>query len=148
MKLYSETISLNTKSRIEFIDITEQIKKVVEKCGVKNGFVLVHTTHTTTALWINENEKYLLEDMKSKLEEFAPFNNNNYLHDNFSLRECSEDERINADAHLRTCLFNTNQSIPVIEGNIVLGKYQNILFIELDGPRKRKLVIQVVGEED
>ncbi len=138
-------IKFNTEKEIALIDITQKLNSQVKNIG--EGQVNIFTQHTTTALWINEAEQGLINDLKNKLEEFAP-KNKDYEHDNFKKRKCPKNEPKNGHAHIRTTLFQNSLTIPIKEGNLLIGRYQSIFFIELDGPRKdRKIVIQIIKSQ-
>ena len=126
-------ITIKTKSRIEIVDITSEVEELVEKSGVDEGISLVYTKHTTTALVINEAESGLLDDILYIIQKIVP--PNSYKHDRIDN---------NADAHLRATLLGNSVVIPVLNKKLELGTWQRILFIELDGPRTRKVLVKVV----
>lgn len=135
-------LRFQTTKNIELIDMTRKLNLLVK--NIKQGYVIIFTQHTTTALWINEAEQGLINDLKRKLEVFASLHNY-YEHDNFKKRKCSPDERRNGFSHLRTTLFQSSLIIPVKEGRLMLGKYQSVFFVELDGPRKKRdIVTQII----
>jgi secondary thiamine-phosphate synthase enzyme len=127
-------IEVKTNKRIEIIDITNEVRKVVEKSDVKDGIVVVYTTHTTTAIIINENESRLKEDILNILEKLIP-SGAGYKHDEIDN---------NADSHLRAILLGNSVVIPIENGKLCLGTWQRIMFIELDGPRSRRVLVKVV----
>ncbi|MDJ0728219.1 MAG: secondary thiamine-phosphate synthase enzyme YjbQ, partial [Prochloraceae cyanobacterium] len=94
---------------------------------------------------INENEIRLLEDLKVYLSKLAP-ETDKYLHNDLHLRTVPPDEPKNAHSHLMAMTLNNSETIPIIDGKLALGTYQSILFFELDGPRQRTLLIQIVGQ--
>ncbi len=144
MKIYCKTVTFNTEKELQFIDCTEKIKKIISKANIKEGFVNIFSKHTTLALKINENEKLLMNDFAYFLKKIIP--NKKYSHDNISLREnCSPSEPKNAKAHLKTILLETSQFIPIHKKILVLGKWQRIFLIETCGPRRREIVIQIMG---
>ena len=118
-----------------FTVITPEVAAFAKAWG-KSGIVHVYTQHTTTSLRVLENEILHHADLRFWLDKYAPKNkidNRRYLHDILSLRsDVSQDERINAYAHMRTLFFNTSETIPVENGELMLGKWQDIHFIELD----------------
>ena len=128
----SKVLKLNTLSGVDIIDLNAEVKNLVAESKVRNGIVMVFTKHTTTGIKIAENEMRLLVDMKLYLEKTAPLNGV-YLHDNIHLRQCPADERINGHAHIKAMELNSNENIPIINSELVLGKWQSILFFELDG---------------
>lgn len=143
--IINHIIKLETKEGVSFYDLTPKIKEFLAESNIKNGQVLVFTKHTTTAIIINENEERLLEDFRLYLEKLAP-KNAKYLHDDITLRDCPSNERLNGHSHLKAFLLNSSETIPIIEKNLVLGRWQAVLFIELDGGRNREVVIQLYGE--
>ena len=135
MKQRIKKIEVGSESKIQIIDITKEINKIIKESTMEQGMVCVFTKHTTTAIRVNENEKRLLEDMRKKLEEFAPVNTC-YLHDDIHLRECHTNEPLNGHAHVKALVLNTSENIPFEEGKLCLGKWQSILFFYLYLPTK------------
>ena len=136
-----------TKCAPEFIDITEWVAQCVAESQISNGFAVVYSKHTTAAIKINENEPLLLQDMAEFLEKISP-RENGYQHNNFEIRtvNMNDDESPNGHAHLQHLLLGTSETVPVIDGKMQFGTYQSVFFIELDHPRKREVMVQVVGE--
>ena len=136
-----------TKCAPEFIDITEWVAQCVAESQIVNGFAVVYSKHTTAAIKINENEPLLLEDMAEFLEKISP-RENGYQHNNFEIRtvNMNENESPNGHAHLQHLLLGTSETVPVIDGKMQFGTYQSVFFIELDHPRPREVMVQVVGE--
>ena len=147
MKTKSFCLSLNTQTAPEFIDITDWVCQCVAQSKVSNGFAVVYSKHTTAAVKINENEPLLLKDMISFLEKFSP-RNGGYHHNDFSIRtvNMNPDESPNGHSHLQHLLLGTSETVPVIDGLMQFGRYQSIFFVELDHPRSREVMVQVVGE--
>ncbi|PKB79197.1 MAG: hypothetical protein BZY88_14555 [SAR202 cluster bacterium Io17-Chloro-G9] len=143
----SYCLNLDTQKAPEFIDITDWVCSCVAKSKVANGFVVVYSKHTTAAIKINENEPLLLKDMEKFLEKFSP-RDGGYQHNDFSIRtvNMTPDESPNGHAHLQHLLLGTSETIPLIDGNMQFGSYQSVFFIELDHPRSREVMLQVVGE--
>ncbi|PKB81360.1 MAG: hypothetical protein BZY88_06640 [SAR202 cluster bacterium Io17-Chloro-G9] len=140
-------LHLDTQKAPEFIDITGWVCDCVAESKVANGFVVVYSKHTTAAIKINENEPLLLQDMERFLEQFSP-RNGCYQHNDFSIRtvNMTPDESPNGHAHLQHLLMGTSETIPLIDGSMQFGNYQSVFFIELDRPRSREVMLQVVGE--
>ena len=138
---------LKTKCAPEFIDITEWVAQCVADSKIANGFAVVYSKHTTAAIKINENEPLLLQDMAEFLEKMSP-RDKGYQHNNFEIRtvNMNDDESPNGHAHLQHLLLGTSETVPVIDGKMQFGTYQSVFFIELDHPRKREVMVQVVGE--
>ena len=118
-----------------FTILTKKVADFAEEWG-GNGVVNVFTTHTTTSLRVLENEILHHADIRFWLDKYLPkykSEDRRYLHDLISLRtDVPEDERINAYSHMRSLFFNTSETIPVENGKLMLGKWQDIHFIELD----------------
>lgn len=130
----------------EFIDITDSIRDCVEKAGISTGFVVVYSKHTTASIKINENEPLLLQDMEQFLERMSP-RNGEYKHNDFKIRtvNMTEDECPNGHAHCQHLLLGTSETIPIVDGAMQFGRWQSIFLIELDHPRAREVVVQVLG---
>jgi secondary thiamine-phosphate synthase enzyme len=128
------TIEIVTKKDVELVDITDSVEKFVQ--GVKDGVCIVYTRHTTGALFINENENGLKQDILGLLEKLVP-KDAGYHHDKIDN---------NAHAHLRATLLSPSVSIPVENGKLVLGTWQRVFFAEFDGPRRRRVIVKVIGE--
>jgi len=146
MPIRNEIIEVKTEKGIGIYNITSQIKNILETTPIKNGQVLVFSRHTTTALAINEHEERLLEDTKVHLRKLAP-ESENYLHNDLHLRrDIPPDEPMNAHSHLMAMMLSSSEIIPVVDGQLALGTWQSVLFFDLDGPRKRTVLIQISGE--
>jgi secondary thiamine-phosphate synthase enzyme len=145
MKIIHHFLEITTDQGINIHNITPQVQEFIDSIGINNGQVLVFSRHTTTALAINENEVRLLEDVKVFLRKLAP-ETDKYLHNDLHLRDVPEDEPINAHSHLMAMMLSTSEVIPIIDGKLGLGTWQSILFFELDGLRKRTVLLQVTGE--
>ena len=145
MKIISSYIELETVEGIALHDLMPGIKEAVAKTGIKHGFVTVTSQHTTTAIAINENEERLVEDIKTFLNRIIP-PSDKYLHNDIALRDCPPDEPENAHSHLAAMLLGSSEVVALAEGELVLGQYQSVMLYELDGPRTRKVNVQVYGE--
>ena len=127
-------IEIKTTKRVEIIDITEEVKKTVESSDVRDGIAVVFTKHTTTALIVNENEERLKNDILKTLERLIP-RGAGYGHDEID---------DNADSHLRAIFLGNSVVIPIVENRLDLGTWQRIMFIELDGPRVRRVSVKII----
>lgn len=145
MKIIPSFIEIKTGDGIALHDLMSDLRDAVAKSGIKNGFVTVTSQHTTTAICINENEARLVDDVKTFLTRLIP-PNDKYLHNDIDQRDCPPDEPENAHSHLAAMLLGSSETIPVVDGNLVLGQYQSVMLIELDGSRKRKVSVQIYGE--
>jgi len=146
MKLVRKSIRRIASGAPEFIDITDEVLRAVEESEIREGSVLVFTRHTTAAVKINENEPLLLRDMAWFLERNAP-RTANYRHNDFVIRTANmtEDECPNGHSHCQHLLLGASETIPIAEGQALLGRWQSVFLIELDRPREREIVIQVQG---
>jgi secondary thiamine-phosphate synthase enzyme len=141
LQMYLETLCYKTRERLELINITKDLNEVVRKHGLKAGFILVQSLHTTTAIFINEFQQALLDDIKSFLERLVG-RIDYWRHNDPKLSECN---RQNADSHLRAMVLGHTLSVPVRDGELALGYWQSIILAELDGPRDRSIQVQVLG---
>ena len=139
-------IEVETGAGISLHDLMPAIRAVVENTGIHNGFVTVTSQHTTTAIAINENEERLVEDVKVFLTRLIP-PSDKYLHNDIALRDCPENEPENAHSHLAAMVLGSSEVVALASGKLVLGQYQSVMLYELDGPRRRKVSVQVYGEE-
>ncbi len=138
------TLSYTTPGSHEFLDITDDVLRVVHQCGVREGVAHISSIHTTAAISINENEPLLLEDFRSLLQRLAPVGD--YEHNDLSRRyDVGSDEPKNGDAHCRALILSPSESVPITAGRLDLGTWQRIFLIELDGPRSRQVTVQVIG---
>jgi secondary thiamine-phosphate synthase enzyme len=141
LQFYLETVVYKTRERLELINITRDLNEVVKKHGLKAGMIIVQSLHTTTAVFINEFQQALLDDMKSFLEKVVG-RFDYWRHNDPKISEC---DRKNADSHLRAMLLGHTISLPVRNGSVALGGWQSVILAELDGPRERAIQIQVLG---
>jgi secondary thiamine-phosphate synthase enzyme len=142
MKVFNTAFTLSTEERCEVSDITKLIREAVQQFPVANGIALINTLHTTCALFINEFQSALIDDLKSLIERLVP-ERAGYRHDDPRYSDC---ERGNASSHLRAALLGRNIAVGFSNGDLTLGRFQSIIFAELDGPRKREIAVQVIGE--
>lgn len=135
MRVYFDTFEVSTSKRVELINITERVEEVVEKSGVKDGICLVFAPHATAAVIVNEDERGLKEDIVRWLEQSFPRDGgwrHNLVDDN-------------ASAHLASAFTSSCRVFPVKGGGLVRGTWQSIFLVEMDGPRKRRVVVEVLG---
>ena len=137
MKSVTDYLWFNTRNRREFINITPSVKKLVESSGIKEGFVLVSAMHITAAVYVNDAEDGLIEDIQEWLEKVAPYRAD-YRH--------HQTGETNADAHLKSLLLHHEVIVPVTKGFLDLGPWQQIYYAEFDGQRKKRVVLKVLGE--
>jgi len=136
MKIINETFSISTKQRNQMIDITGQVRSFVSQSGITNGDAIVYCPHTTAAITINENaDPSVPHDILLTLEELLPHHRPGYRH--------SEG---NSDAHCKSSLLGCSEQILIKDKSLDLGTWQGIFFCEFDGPRSRKVMLQIRGE--
>lgn len=143
---HRETIRRQAKMAPEFMDITADVRDIVERSGVQEGSVIIFSRHTTAAVKINENEPLLLQDMTYFLKRIAP-REAPYRHNDFAVRTANmtEDECPNGHSHCQHLLMTTSETIPICSGELMLGRWQTLFLIELDRPRDREVIVQVQG---
>ncbi|MFN0083934.1 MAG: secondary thiamine-phosphate synthase enzyme YjbQ [Blastocatellia bacterium] len=140
-KVASTTLVFSTYERVEMKTITREIAGFVEQTPIRDGVVQISSLHTTAGLVLNETQDALLSDMAVMFEQLLP-RGVYYKHNDPAHSDC---DRRNADAHLRALVVGHSLSIPIVDGKMKLGSWQNILFTEFDGPNNRKVHIQVMG---
>lgn len=133
MKGYS-LMDIQTTTRTELIDITDRVRAIVKESGVKDGICIISTPHTTGGIIVNENEHRLRTDILGMLEMLVP-ENKSYAHDSIDN---------NAHAHLRAVLLGNSAAIPIEDSHLILGTWQSIFFVELDGPRNRSVNVKII----
>jgi len=145
-QLEHHLIELDTSPGISIHNLTPQIAALLSASVIQQGHVLVFARHTTTALAINEYEERLLDDLKAHLRHLAP-PDQPYHHNDLHLRPgVPPDEPMNAHSHLMAMMLSTSEVIPVRDRQLALGTYQSLLFLDLDGPRRRTIYCQIWGE--
>ena len=135
MKVHFEEITVSTKEQLDLIDITEQVSSFVRGCKVESGICLINSLHSTTAIIVNEHESGLKKDILRRVRE------------EFPKRAGWQHDRVddNADAHLASIFLAHSKMIPIIDGKLVRGTWQNIFLLELDGPRVRRVIFEAIG---
>ena len=129
-------MKIETKKRIELINITDHVNEHVKESNVQQGICVISTRHTTSSIIVNENEAGLRGDILSLLERLVP-ENAGYSHDRID---------DNAHAHLRAVLLGSSETLQISNSKLILGTWQSIFFAELDGPRTRTVDITVIGK--
>jgi short-chain Z-isoprenyl diphosphate synthase len=146
-RLYTTTLSLQTGSAPEFLDITDDVEAVVQRAGIRLGEVRLYARHTSAGLTINEKEPLLQVDMARFMNSLAP-PDQAYGHNDFEVRtvNMTEDESPDGHSHCQRLVLNTSESIPIAAGALQLGVWQRVFLVELDRARPREVVVQVFGE--
>ena len=137
MKFATEYFWFNTSKKREYVNITDKVEKVVEKSKVKEGMVLVSAMHITAGVWVNDAEYGLLDDIDEWLEKLAPFDPA-YRHHRTG--------ETNGDAHLKNLLVHHQVIVPITEGRLDFGPWQQIYYAEFDGRRRKRVIVKVMGE--
>jgi secondary thiamine-phosphate synthase enzyme len=139
-----------TTAAIQFVDITDEVADLVRVAALREGVANVFSRHTTAAICIQEAEPLLLEDLRDFLERSAPAQSH-YRHNDFRVRtvHMHDDESPNGHSHCMQLMLGSSETVPVADGELLLGTWQRIFLVELDGPRQsREVVIQVLGATD
>ncbi len=137
MKSYTQYLTFSTKKHREYLNITNDVRDVVEKSGVKEGMVLVSAMHITAAVYVNDAESGLIQDIDEWVEHLAPYNPN-YKH--------HQTGETNGDAHLKSLLLHHEVIVPITAGKLDFGPWQQIYYAEFDGQRRKRVIIKVMGE--
>lgn len=137
MKFHTEYLWYNTQSHREFINITDKVEAAVAKSAIQEGMVLVSAMHITAAVYVNDAESGLIQDIEDWLQQLAP-EGPDYRHHRTG--------ETNGDAHLKSLLLHHQVIIPISHGNLDLGPWQQVYYAEFDGQRRKRLVIKVMGE--
>ena len=137
MKSHTEYLWFNTRRRREYVNITAEVEKAVAAAGIKEGLVLVSAMHITAGVYVNDAEEGIIQDLDDMLERLAP-QGPNYRH-----HRTGED---NGDAHLKSILVHHQVILPVTDGTLDLGPWQQVYYAEFDGQRRKRVVIKVIGE--
>ncbi len=137
MKFTTEYLWFNTDRKREYINITRTVEEIVRKSGVKEGMVLVSAMHITAGVYVNDAEQGLIQDIDEWLEKLAPFNPH-YRHHRTG--------ETNGDAHLKSLLIHHEVIVPITDGHLDLGPWQQIYYAEFDGQRRKRVIVKVMGE--
>lgn len=143
LRVHADTFLVETGERIEVVDLTDRVMRMVRAASIREGLVHLFSTHTTCTLCVNEFQKALAADFRTFLEQIVA-RDAGWRHNDPAHSDC---DRMNADAHLRALLLGHSVSLQLSGGEAVLGQWQRILLAELDGPRTRTLRLQVMGVE-
>ena len=139
MKSLTEYLTFKTKSKKEFVNITSDVEKLVQKSSIKEGICLVNAMHITASVFINDNESGLHHDYDKWLEELAPHT----PIDQYRHNDTGED---NADAHLKRQVMGREVVIAITDGNLDFGPWESIFYGEFDGQRNKRVLVKIIGE--
>lgn len=137
MATHTEYLWFETKRRQEFVRITDDVRAIVARSGVRDGMALVSAMHITAAVYVNDWEDGLIHDFQQWLEQLAPAGKP-YRH-----HQTGED---NADAHLKRTLMGHQVIVPITNGDLDLGPWEQVFYAEFDGKRRKRVVVKVMGE--
>ncbi len=139
MKTYKKELVFNTLNRMEFVNITNEVRKAVNESGIKEGILLCNAMHITSSVFINDNESGLHNDYKRWLEELAP-------HEPLSLYQHNRTGEDNGDAHLKRQIMGREAVVAITEGELDFGPWEQIFYGEFDGKRRKRVLIKIIGE--
>jgi secondary thiamine-phosphate synthase enzyme len=137
MKNYRDFIRITSTDRLEVLDITTEVSRVLAASGIQDGMALVFPHHTSCAVYLSDSDRNLTEDFKTLLGQLVP--DGVYKHD-------LADDKKNARAHLMSLIAGPNLTLPVTEGSLDLGVYQRVYYAEFDGQREKEILIKVIGD--
>ena len=137
MKTHTEYLWFNTRKHREYINITGEVEKALAKSGVREGMALVSAMHITAGVYVNDAESGLIQDIDDWLQELAP-EGPDYRHHRTG--------ETNGDSHLKSLLIHHEVIVPITDGKLDLGPWQQIYYAEFDGQRRKRVVIKAMGE--
>ncbi len=137
MKFHTKYLWFNTQKHREYINITDEVEQALTESGIKEGMILVSAMHITAGIYVNDAESGLIADIDKWIEELAPFDIN-YNHHHTG--------ETNGDSHLKSLLIGHEVIIPVTEGRLDFGPWQQVYYAEFDGQRRKRVLIKVMGE--
>ena len=137
MKTTTEYLWFNTKKHREYVNITPEVERILDKSSIKEGLVLVSAMHITAGVYVNDAESGLIQDIDEWLEKLAPFDPD-YRHHRTG--------ETNGDSHLKSLLVHHEVIVPVTDGKLDFGPWQQIYYAEFDGQRRKRVIVKVMGE--
>ena len=137
MKFKTEYLWFNTERQRDYINITDEVQDIVTQSGIKEGMVLVSAMHITAGVYVNDAESGLIKDIDTWLEKIAPFDIN-YNHHRTG--------ETNGDSHLKSLVIGHEIIVPVTDGRLDFGTWQQIYYAEFDGQRRKRVIVKVMGE--
>lgn len=138
MKSHRAILTVHTKKRRDYLNITPQVQDAVRKSGIQEGLALVNPMHITASVYINDDERGLIQDFDDFLEKTAPYDPGGYRH-----HQTGED---NGDAHLKRQLFGREVVVAITGGKLDFGTWEQIFYAEFDGMRDKRILIKIIGE--
>jgi secondary thiamine-phosphate synthase enzyme len=137
MKFHTKYLTFHTSNHREYLNITHEVDGALQESGIREGMILVSAMHITAAVYVNDAESGLIQDIDDWLEKVAPFKSD-YRHHRTG--------ETNGDSHLKSLLIHHEVIVPVTDGRLDLGPWQQIYYAEFDGQRRKRLIIKVMGE--
>jgi secondary thiamine-phosphate synthase enzyme len=137
MRFHTEYLKFQTKQHREYVNITGEVNAALKKSGIREGMILVSAMHITAGVWVNDAEGGLLADIDEWLEKLAPYR------DNYRHHRTGE---TNGDSHLKGLLVHHQVIVPVTDGKLDFGPWQQVYYAEFDGQRSKRVIIKVMGE--
>ena len=137
MRIHSDYVTVQTKEKREYLNITPNVRAAVEKSGIRDGVILVSALHSNSALFVNDDDSGLLQDITDWANRLAPIGPDYHQ---------SARAESNAGVHLQSLLLNQQAFISLADGKLELGPWQNVIYAELDGQRPKRILIKIVGE--
>lgn len=137
MKFHTEYLWFNTEHEHDYINITDEVEEILYRSRIKDGMILVSAMHITAGVYVNDAESGLIHDIEKWLEDVAPANPN-YLHHRTG--------ETNGDAHLKSLVIGHEIIVPVTDGRLDFGPWQQIYYAEFDGQRRKRVIVKVMGE--
>jgi secondary thiamine-phosphate synthase enzyme len=146
LTIQNHILEFETAGCLEFLDCTDELEALLERSGIRAGFMNIQTKHTTASLLINENEPLLITDIKRVLETLAP-QQNTYLHNDFSIRTVNmqDHEDRNGHSHCKAIFLPTSHTLNIVGSRLDLGRWQRIFLLELDQPKIRNISVTILG---
>lgn len=139
MKILTEYLTFNTKTKVDFVNITPQVRQLIKKSEVKDGLCLVNAMHITASVFINDNESGLHKDFAKWLEKLAP-------HEPTSQYQHNDTGEDNADAHLKRQVMGREVVVAITDGELDFGPWEQIFYGEFDGMRPKRVLVKILGE--
>jgi secondary thiamine-phosphate synthase enzyme len=137
MRFHTEYLTISTKKHREYINITPQVEAALAKSGIREGIILVSAMHITAGIYVNDAEDGLIQDIDEWLEKLAPFRED-YRHHRTG--------ETNGDSHLKSLIVHHETTVPVTNGRLDFGPWQQVYYAEFDGQRPKRVLIKVMGE--
>jgi len=137
MRFHTEYLTFNTEEKRQYVNITGTLDRILSTSGIREGMLLVSAMHITAGVWVNDAEDGLLKDIDEWLEELAPFRSD-YRHHRTG--------ETNGDAHLKSLLVHHEVIVPITDGRMDLGPWQQVYYAEFDGRRNKRVIVKIMGE--